>query len=340
MEDKITKYTMADIAKEAGVAKSTVSRYFNEGYVRPETREKIRAVVERTGFEPSAAAQNLKAKETHTVGVIVPSMTSPSAGRLITAMDNELRKQGYSCLIITTDHHPEREIAAIDYLRSLRVDGIVLVATTLGEEHQRLQRSSPIPFLVMGQKFTEGTSIVYDDYQAGLTIGQYAAKMGHKDIVYIGVNEDDYAVGVRRRDGVLEGLDDPSKVQKIEMRETTFSYEEAREVARKVLDEGIPDLIIGATDSIALAVYKEVRERGLRVPEDVSIIGFGAYDVSQLLTPALTSIRFENEMAGRLCASTLIAMIKKQPVAPLQVLGFRFMKGQSVADLSQIQSNE
>ncbi len=327
---------MADIAREAGVAKSTVSRYFNEGYVRPETREKIREVVERTGFEPSAAAQNLKAKETHTIGVIAPSMTSPSSGRLITAMDNELRKQGYSCLIITTDHHPEREIAAIDYLRSLRVDGIVLVATTLGQEHQRLQRSSPIPFLVMGQKFTEGTSIIYDDYQAGLTIGQYASKTGHEDIVYIGVSEDDYAVGVRRKDGVLEGLNDPSKVRNVEMRKTTFSYEEAREVAAKVLDEHVPDLIIGATDSIALAVYKEVRQRGLRVPEDVSIIGFGAYDVSQLLTPALTTIRFENEMAGQLCASTLISMIKKQPVAPLQVLGFHFVKGESVSDRTKI----
>lgn len=326
------KLTMADIAKEAGVAKSTVSRYFNGGYVKDETREKIHSIVKRTGFEPSAAAQNLKAKETHTIGVVTPSLTSTSTGRLITAMDNALREQGYACLIVTTDHHPEREISAIEYLRSLRVDGIVLIATNLGSEHQRLQKNSPIPFLTMGQKFPQGVSIIYDDYEAGKTVGEYAREMGHEDVIYIGVTEMDEAVGRKRRKGVMDGLSQNASVRKLQMEETTFSYQEAREKVQQVLDHHVPDLFICATDLIALACYKELRERGYRVPEDVSLIGFGGYEMSELLSPSMATIRFENELAGKLCASTLISMIHQEPVAPVQVLGYRFLKGGSVSD--------
>lgn len=328
------KYTMADIAREAGVAKSTVSRYFNQGYIKEETREKIRAVVERTGFEPSAAASNLKAKETRMIGVVAPTMTSPSSGRLLNAMDNALRDQGYACLILTTDHHLEREIAAVEYLRSLRVDGIVLIATSLNSQHQKLQKSSRVPFLVMGQRFPQGTSIIYDDYQAGLQAGEYASEMGHKDIVYISVNQSDYAVGHERRRGVMDGLAHHTEVHNVQMKEIAFSYDQARETTREILKEHVPDLFICATDQIALACYKEVREAGLRVPEDVSLIGFGGYDLSELLSPSLTTIRFDCEAAGEVCANTLISMIHEKTVPTLQVLGFTFRKGGSVSDLN------
>lgn len=324
------KYTIADIAREAGVSKSTVSRYFNDGYVKEETKEKIKAVIERTGFEPSAAASNLKSKQTRMIGVVAPTMTSPSTGRLLNAMDNTLRELGYACLIITTDHQSAREIAAIEYLRSLRVDGIVLIATNLGQEHQALQKSSSIPFLVMGQNFPYGISIVYDDYHAGFAVGEYASQMGHRNITYIGVSGADFAVGHERKRGVMDGLSRHVQVDSLSLSETTFSYEQAREAARKILDQRIPDLIICATDQIALACFKEARLHNLAVPEDVSIIGFGGYDVGALLTPTLASVHFPNTEAGQLCARTIVQMIQGEPVPKLQVLGFEFDPGQSV----------
>lgn len=324
------KYTITDIAREAGVSKSTVSRYFNDGYVKEETKEKIKAVIDRTGFEPSAAASNLKAKQTRMIGVVAPTMTSPSTGRLLNSMDNALRELGYACLIITTDHQSSREISAIEYLRSLRVDGIVLIATNLGQEHQILQKSSSIPFLVMGQKFPSGISIIYDDYQAGFTIGEYASKMGHRNIAYIGVSGSDFAIGHERKRGVMDGLSRHAQVESLSLTETAFSYDQARAVARSILDQRTPDLIICATDQIALACFKEVRSRNLSVPEDVSIIGFGGHDIDTLLTPALATIRFPSEEAGQLCAKTLVDMIQNNAVPKLQVLGFEFDPGQSV----------
>lgn len=328
----MNKYKMSDIAREAGVAKSTVSRYFNGGYVKEETKEKIREVVDRTGFEPSAAAQNLKRKQTRVIGVVAPTMTSTATGRLLNSLDCALHEEGYSCIMLTTDHDPKREIAALEYLHSLRVDGMILIATNISEAHQRLQRQSRIPILVMGQRFPQGHSIIYDDYQAGKKLGEYCRNKGHKDVVFIGVSEQDEAVGKIRKDGVMDGLGSDSEIMHIMMEETTFSYQETRELVRDLLEVHIPDLIICATDLMALAAYKEVRERGLRVPEDVSLAGFGGYEMSELLSPEMTTVRFEHEAAGKLCASTLVAMINDEPAPSLQMLGYQFRPGESVSD--------
>lgn len=333
------KYTMADIAVEAGVAKSTVSRYFNGGYVKEDTRRKIQEIIDRTGYEPSLAAQNLRLKHTKTIGVVAPTLTSTVTGRQLMAIDETLRNEGYSCIIINTNHDAAREIAAIESLRSLRTDGIILIATNISEEHQRLQKSSEVPFLVMGQAFAHGTSVVYDDYDAGYEVGSYARKMGHSDVIYIGVSEDDDAVGKKRKQGVLDGLQasDPGTVV---LEETTFSYVDTRGLARSILDQRIPTMFICATDQMALAVYKEVVERGLKVPQDVSIIGFGGYESSDLLDPSLTSVRFHNEEAGKICARTIIDMVNQEPVARLQVISHDFRIGGSVRDLMEKNADE
>lgn len=329
------KLTMADIALQAGVAKSTVSRYFNGGYVKEETKERIRQVIEKNNYEPSAAAQNLKLKYTKTIGIVAPTMTSTVTGRQLMAIDETLRQQGYMTIIINTDHDAAKEIEAIEKLRSLRADGIILIATTISEEHQKQQQSSDVPFLVMGQQYEDGVSVVYDDYRAGLEVGKLAADYGHTDVMFIGVSEVDDAVGRVRKQGVLDGL--KGRCQTVMMEETTFSYNETRYLIRDILQVHIPTLFICATDRMAMAAYKEVRDAGLRVPEDVSIIGFGAYDSSELMDPSLLSVRFHNEEAGIIAARTLINMIYDQPVPSLQMIGHDIRMGGSLANLRKKQ---
>ncbi|WP_304580747.1 LacI family DNA-binding transcriptional regulator, partial [Dubosiella newyorkensis] len=202
------RITMKEIAIEAGVAKSTVSRYFNDGYVKEETREKIRKVIEAHHYEPSAAASNLKAKETKTIGVIAPTIDSNTSSRLLTSMNAYLKEKGYTVILIDTNHDINDEIRSIQYFESLRVDGIILVATNINLIHQKLVHESQIPILIVAQHFKNGFSIIYDDYRAGYTAGEYAAKMGHENILYLGVNRVDEAVGVQRRKGVIEALEE------------------------------------------------------------------------------------------------------------------------------------
>lgn len=323
------RITMKEIAIEAGVAKSTVSRYFNDGYVKEETREKIRKVIEAHHYEPSAAASNLKAKETKTIGVIAPTIDSNTSSRLLTSMNAYLKEKGYTVILIDTNHDINDEIRSIQYFESLRVDGIILVATNINLIHQKLVHESQIPILIVAQHFKNGFSIIYDDYRAGYTAGEYAAKMGHENILYLGVNRVDEAVGVQRRKGVIEALEE-HQVPRIHTRETDFSFSKARKVIRHYLKDHHPTMIIAATDNLALACYKEITEKGLKVPEDISLIGFGGYEVSELLTPSLCTIRFDYKLAGQMAGSTILSLIKKEPVATTQVIGFELIYGQSV----------
>lgn len=190
---------MKEIAEEAGVAKSTVSRYFNDGYVKEETREKIRRIIEAHEYEPSAAASNLKSKETKTIGIVAPTINSQTASRLLTSMNDYLKQKGYTVILIDTNHDIHDEIRSIQYFKSLRVDGIILIATNINLMHQRLVHESNVPILIVAQHFKNGISIIYDDYRAGYEVGKYAAKMGHKNVLYLGVSRIDEALGVQRK---------------------------------------------------------------------------------------------------------------------------------------------
>lgn len=326
---KSKKLTMGDIAKIAGVGKSTVSRYFNDGYVKEETRLKIKKVIDDYGYEPNALAQIMKAKKSNLVGIVTPTLDSKTSSRVLMAMDEYFRNQKYTPIIMNTNHHELREIHCIEQLWRMKVDGIILLATYVTMAHHNIAAKLDIPIVIMAQDFPHGVSVVNDDYHAGYDVGQYAARQGHHDIAYLGVSSKDIAVGKMRKQGVMDGLSDEG-VHHVDYIETDFSFDRARRVMKRYLDHHRPTLIICATDNLALACYKEIQERGLNVPDDISLMGFGGYEVSSLMTPSLTTIRFENEEAGCLGASTLIRMMNEEDVEKKQMIGYTLIEGKSV----------
>lgn len=330
MENK--KLTMNDIAKMAGVAKSTVSRYFNGGYVKEETREKLKKIIDEYHYEPNAVAQSLKAKRTHTIGIVAPCLDSITSSRMLMAIDEYLKNKGYTTIIMNTNHNEIRELASIEHLWRMNVDGIILLATAVTMTHQQLASQLDIPILVVAQLMKGGISIIYDDYHAGYDVGSYAAQMNHQHILYMGVGHKDEAVGVQRKKGVLDALKDHQRAHVV-VKETSFSFRDSRKIIKEYLQKHTPSLIICATDNIALACYKEIMEKGLKVPEDISLIGFGGYEVSSLITPSLCTIRYDNELAGQMAGKTMMQLIEKEPVAQTQLIGYELIKGGSVKRL-------
>lgn len=323
------KMTMQDIADLAGVTKSTVSRYFNGGYVKDDTRERIRLLIEKNHYEPNTFAQSLKAKESKIIGIIAPCLDSTVSGRMLMAVDEYLRKKNYTSLFINTNHDESLELNRMEGLWRMKVDGIILLATHITKAHHQLVERLDIPVLFVAQNYEEGISIIYDDYHAGMMIGRYVGELKLEDVVYISVDESDVAVGLTRKQGVLDGLKE-KQVERIEVLESDFSFEHAVDVVDELLDHRKPDLIICATDRQAMGAYRAIQERGLRIPEDISVIGFGGYEVSSILTPRLTTIRFDAHTAGYLAGETIVKMIKEQPVSKTQVIDFEFIEGTSV----------
>ena len=158
--------TMDDIAAMAGVTKSTVSRYFNGGSVKESTKQRIQEITREYNYEPNAFAR-LKARESNVVGVVVPTLNSKITSRVVTSIGRYLREQGYEALIKDSDHSIDLELKNIQRLINLKVDGILLSAINITDEHREIIRNSPVPLVVLAQDYDDGICVVYDDYEIG-----------------------------------------------------------------------------------------------------------------------------------------------------------------------------
>ena len=134
--------TINEIAKLAGVSRATVSRYLNDGYVSREKSEKIRAVIEETGYRPSAQAQILRTKRTKLVGVIIPKINSDSISRMVAGISSVLSAAGYEILLANTDNNEKEELKYLQvFTASNQVDGIILIGTIITAAHRKVLRS-------------------------------------------------------------------------------------------------------------------------------------------------------------------------------------------------------
>ncbi|MGN0986353.1 MAG: LacI family DNA-binding transcriptional regulator [Otoolea sp.] len=323
------KMTMDDIASQAGVGKSTVSRYFNGGSIKPSTRLKIQKVIEKYNYEPNTFAR-LNARQSNLIGVVVPTLNSKITSRVMTSIDRYLRERDYTTLIRSSDHDVELELQNIQKLIRLNVDGILISAIAITDEHRRLMEASEIPIVVLAQECETGISIVDDDYCAGKFMGTYIGERGHRRVALISVDETDAAVGIQRKQGILDGLkacgiDQPLIVK------SDYSFQGGQAAAREILEQDrTVDAIICSTDRLAFGAYRILQKYGLRIPEDVSVVGFGGYEESTLLSPELTTLKFDSYAMGYLGAETILKLLNGEPVSGKQVIRFELIEGKSV----------
>ena len=281
--------TINDVAKRAGVSKSTVSRYLNGKSIREGNYDRIKEAVEYYHFKANPFAR-LSAKRSNMIGVILPGFDSTVTPRVLTAMDKYLRTKGYTPLFVNTEGDLDFEVRSMDNLERMRMDGIVV----------------------------------------GEALGLYVAGRGYRKVGCLWVTEADEAVGRRRKEGVRKGLAGGG-VTDLPCWEADFTFETAYARAREILSgPDRPEALVCATDRIAYGVYKAARELGLRIPEDIAVAGFGGYDTSELLSPPLTTVRFDVETAACVCADTVLKMCEGEPVSQTQLVGYQFLPGGSV----------
>lgn len=301
--------TIKDIAHKAGVAKSTVSRYLNGGSVSKKTKAKLDQIVSETGYAPNTFAQSLKAKKTKMIGTIIPRLDSFATNTILASIDKELRIKNYQLIITNTNQNVEHEVENIYTLAKQKVDGIILLATVVTQAHRKAIADVNIPVLLLGQSADGLNTIVHQEYEAGFKMGNYATNLGHKNFLYFTVLEEDEAVGQLRSKGVLDALKGSLETT-VEVVEISFSFSKAYEKAMSVLTETTATYILCATDNIALAVMKAAHTLGLTIPEDFSLSGFGGYEVTSIVTPTITTVKYPYEELGSVSVANLIELIE------------------------------
>ncbi len=311
------------------VSKSTVSRYLNGGSVKPSTRDKIQKIIDEYDYHPNAFAR-LNAKQSKMIGVIVPTINSKVTARVITSIDRYLREKEYVSIIRNSDHDSKLELENLTKLINMGVDGIILSAISVTEEHHKIIESTNIPVIIIAQEDETVPCIVNDDYRGGKFMGEYIGKKGHKKIGVITVDETDRAVGYSRTQGVLDGLK-AYAVESIYMECCDFSFLDAQNATWKLVSEHEDiDAIICATDRIAFGAYRVLKKKGYSIPDDVSVVGFGGYEEGELISPELTTLMFDSYEMGELAAETITDMVEGRKVHPKQKITYTFIERHSV----------
>lgn len=324
--------TISDIAQLAGVAKSTVSRFLNGGSVSEDTRQRIERIIKQYNYVPNTFAQSLKAKRASIIGTVVPRLDSFATSQTLIGIDEELRSNQYQMLIANTSQDMQREIDAIYDFARQKVSGIILLAAEVTEAHLKAVDDIGIPVILVGQQHERLHSVVHNDDQAGYEMGKHVLQNGHREISYLGVTERDQAVGIHRKQGFQRAIAECPRCN-VTYHESSFKMSEAVYTAEQVLNNDRSSMIVCATDNIALAVMKTAFSAKRRIPQDISVSGFGGYDITEMINPALTTVRYHYTQAGRIAANHIIRLVAGEPVEKCAVLDVELISRESVDKL-------
>ena len=330
---------ISEIARLAGVSSAAVSRYFNGGSISEEKKQKIKKVIDETGYVPNLAARSLRQQRSDSVGIIVPKVNSDSVSNLIEGVSSVLSKSGFTTIFANAENNAKREIDYMRIMQEANLSGIILMGTVFTSKHIQIFRESKIPIVVCGQNHHTANCIFHDDVGAAREITRYILSKGRRKLAYVGAVETDESVGVNRRIGVEEAMIDyeisPSKLVRTEV---FFTMDEGYRGMTEILDSGyVPDGVICATDTLAVGAMRALTERGFSIPQDVSIVGIGGGTVGAVITPALTTVRLFHRESGERAAKLMLAMIesdREQPDKKLPVthtmLGYELIERESV----------
>lgn len=309
---------ISEFAEYAGVSKSAVSRYFNNGYLSDDKREKIEKAIEETGYSPSISAQAIKTRVTKLVGVIIPKLSSESCARITEGISQVLYEHGYQILLVNTANDYNKEIEYLDLFRQNRVDGVIFLATVFTDVHRSLLKKMHIPVVITGQEYKGFSCVCHDDFGAAYALMELMLHKGAVRPAYIGVTDDDKAAGEARHKGFLKALSDNDiSLDKHNSVTAEFNIDSGYSCAKKIFSgREHPDCIFCATDNIAAGAILYCRENGIKIPEDVMICGVGDSKIGAITAVPLTSARLHYKTAGIEAAQMLLNSIGRASNVP------------------------
>ncbi|MDF2153531.1 LacI family DNA-binding transcriptional regulator [Vibrio sp. CAU 1672] len=307
--------SLHDVARVAGVSKSTVSRVINNEYgVKEATKLIVQKAIQECGYVPNQVAKDLKSQKTNLVGVIVPRVASHATAQGVDGLTHILEQAGKHVLLASTQQEHQKELEYIQIFNQKRVEGIILYATHLDKNLVTAIQKSAAPVVLVGQdgSMYNIPSIVHDDARVGFEAGNRLIEAGCTHIGFIGVQGDDIAVDVQRSQGLIQALDFHGLQLQFHSR-GDFSIDSGYQQAKEYLSqEAVPDGLFCATDRIAVGALRAANELGLKVGEDVKILGVGNDELSVVCTPALSTFNYAFDKAGENAAKLLLARINHE----------------------------
>lgn len=319
--------SIKEVAKLAGVGAGTVSRALNgSGYVAEDTRERILAAAKELDYNPNEQARNLFRKKTGIIGIVVPDMENPFFGKLLKHMEIELYKNGYKALICNTIEISNREQDFIDMLKQNVMDGIITGAHSLkNDAYMNLNR----PVVAMDRDLGPTIPLIHSDHVKG---GRLAAELllssGCKNVLQFGGA---FRVNTPSNDRHMEFIrvceEGGATTRTVEMAWNMMEYDYYRRLMTQYMDIYHNVDGVFTTDIGAMYCLKQAIHSGIRVPEDLRIVGYDGIDMAKLVSPALTTIAQDIHGLAKRCVDTMMKLLDGQEVEMEQIVDVAVQKG-------------
>jgi len=316
--------TIDDIAREAGVHPGSVSRALRgvAGKVSRDTRERIVRIARELGYQPNAVAASLRTKQSNLVAIIVPDIANPLFGPIVQGLEAELRKHSLMCLVAQTPEQPASRRELVLALANRQVSGLLVLAAESDDPMLKAALERSLPTVLVNRGFGEKRfpSVVNDDHESVRLVLQHLKDLGHTRVAHI-AGPPASSTGRARRDAFvalapLMGFRKPIVVEA-----SAFTRAAGSQALRQLWKRSAkPTAIFAANDLLALGAIEVLREAGVSVPRDVSIVGHNNMPLADLVDPPLTTIDIAAEQMSRQAAHLMLDTLREPQRVPTMLV--------------------
>jgi LacI family transcriptional regulator len=314
--------TVARVAEQAGVSVASVSRVLNGLPASESVKAKVMAAAAELGYRPNAFARSLKVRRSQQLALAVADVGNPVYVEMMRAIEDETRARGYRLLVSSTGGRTDDTLALLDSLDGGYADGLVLSPVRVDDRLVEALRKVTYPAVVIG---TVPTDVPIDNVRANSAGGvrialEHLHQQGCRRIAFVNGPRDTVPGSARRqafeRTAKALGLD-PSEDLRVEAGD--FTLAEGRKAAETLLDRTTPDAVLGGNDLLAIATMQVLAERGLRIPDDVAVVGMDDTELAGVTSPGLTSVGLGAHQRGRVAAQLLLDRLDHPDREPQRV---------------------
>lgn len=308
--------TLHDVARLAGVAPITASRALNAPeQVSEEVRKRVADAVAQTGYVPNLLAGGLASTRSRLVAAVVPTITGPVFMPTVEALTEALAERGYHLMLGQSGYVGNREDALLEAILGRRPDGIVLTGTVHSDTLRRRLRASGTPVVETWDLSTDPIDMLvgFSHAEVGAAVARFLQQRGHRRLAVVAGNDD----RARRRTEAFLAQAAVLKLPKVPVHEVTppTTLRSGREALRALMAlRARPQAVFCSSDLLALGVMTEARAMGLKVPDDLAVVGFGDLELAADTDPALTTVRINGAAIGRQAAEFIVRRAEGQPV--------------------------
>lgn len=317
---RLVQATIKDIARELNVSSSTVSRALKDyPGISDETKKKVKELAEKLNYRPNAVALSLRKSKSFTIGVIIPEVVHFFFSTVISGIEEVAYKNGYNVILCQTNEKLKREISSLETMLSNQIDGLLVSyskeTTDFSHFIKLMEMELPIVFFDRTPNIENTVNVTVNDFSGGYQATKHLIEQGYRKIAHL-AGPSNLAISKKRKEGYLAALKEAGiQINESFIMECPVANEkESFEICLELFKEpqNRPDAIFAHHDIVAAGAMMAIKSMGLRIPEDVGVVGFSNWQFAAMIDPPLTSVLQPGTKIGERATQILLEMINNK----------------------------